>query len=114
MDIQRLNIGVSDQYEAAFKYYQILNVVNSLELTDSEIQLIAFSAIKGNITDKEIREEFCSLYKTTVATINNMVYRMKKKDIFLKEGKKIFVNPQINQLDFSKTFGLVMSIKLNQ
>jgi hypothetical protein len=36
----------------------ILSAVNGLKLTEREIQLIAFTAVKGNISYGSIREEF--------------------------------------------------------
>lgn len=113
MGIQRLNKVVTDQYSVAKKYYQILlNAVNDLSLADKEIELIAFAAVKGNITDAGVREEFCSKYNTTVATINNMVWRLKKKNIFHKKGKELFINPVLTKLDFSTNTTLVISIEL--
>lgn len=115
MDTQRLNKVVADPYAVAHKYYQILSVLNDLYLADGEIQLVAFAAIKGNISDLSIREEYCDRYRTTIATINNVVHRLKKKErkqILIKEGKRIFVNPAINKMDFSQGIGLGITIKL--
>lgn len=111
MDVQRLNKSVEDQYGAAQKYYQILSVLNDLHLSEGEIQLIAFAAIKGNITDSEIRKEFCEKYDTTIATINNMIWRLKKKALFHKKGRTLFVNPLITKLDFNKDLTLIIFIK---
>lgn len=110
MDVQHLNKPVKTQYESAQKYYQILSVLNNLELAESEIQLIAFTAIKGNITDPDNRKEFCEKANTTVATINNMVYRLKKKNIIHKAGKMLFVNPALTQLNFKEPISLVIGI----
>ena len=112
MDIQRLSKEVGTQFEVAQKYYQVLSVLNGLQLAEGEIQLIAYTAIKGNITDFDFRKEFCDTYKTTIATINNMVYRLKKKNIFHKKGKLIFVNPALTKLSFDKSMVLVINIKL--
>jgi hypothetical protein len=45
--VQRLKKEVSTDIELAIKYYSILSVINNLNLTEREIQLISFTAIKG-------------------------------------------------------------------
>jgi hypothetical protein len=101
---------VSSDREEAEKYYSILSAVNSLGLTKSEIQLVAFTAIKGNITYANVRAEFCSVYNTTSPTINNIVSKLKKQNIFLKTGKLIYVNPVI-ALDFKKNVTLEINME---
>jgi len=56
---QKLKNHSTDKYLLAEKYYSILSAVNSLHLTQREIQLIAFTSIKANITYAKVREEFC-------------------------------------------------------
>ena len=91
------------------KYYSILSVINSLNLTEREIQLISFTAIKGNITYANVREEFCKTYNSTSPTINNIISKLKKMSIFIKENGKVKVNPIIT-IDFKKD--LMLDIKL--
>ena len=114
MDVQRLSKAVADPYGAAHKYYQILSVLNDLYLSEGEIQLVAFGAIRGDLTDSDIRKEFCEKYKTTVATINNMVWRLKKKNVIVKTGKKLFINPALTKLKFDKSITLVITLPLTQ
>lgn len=98
----------------AEKYYSLLSELNDFGLTEREIQLIAFTAVKGNITDSVNRTDFCSLYQTSVPTINNIVSKLKKFGILVKnEKKEIVVNAKIN-LDFSKDLHLVISLKHNE
>jgi len=112
MEVQRLNKQVKDSFALAQKYYQIISVLNDLGLAQGEIQLVAYSAIMGNMADPTLRKAYCEQYGTTPATINNIVYRLKKKNIFLKKDKKIFVNPSLTKLDFSKATTLVVSLTL--
>ena len=109
MIVQRLKLDVSTDMELAEKYYSILSAINNLHLTEREIQLIAFTAIKGNITFANVREEFCKTYKSTSPTINNIVSKLKKIGIFIKESVKVKVNPIIS-IDFKKD--LTLDIKL--
>lgn len=101
MLVQRLKPSISTDIEIAQKYYAILSVVNNLHLTEREIQLIAFTAIKGNITFANVREEFCKTYNSTSPSINNIVSKLKKVGIFVKESGKVKVNPIIT-IDFKK------------
>ena len=48
--VQRLKTSIEGSIAMAEKYYRILSAVNNLKLTKREIQLIAFAAIKGNIS----------------------------------------------------------------
>lgn len=117
MIIQKLKKDVANEFLLAEKYYGILSVINSLGLTEREIQLIAFTAIKGNISNVNYRDEFCKKYNTTTPTINNIVSKLKKIGVFVKTEdkdssypKKVRVNPSIN-LDFSKELMLAITLK---
>jgi len=105
MIVQKLKKQINTNEELAEKYYSILSVVNGMGLTHREIQLIAFTAIKGNITTKGAREEFCKTHSTSSPTINNIISKLKKIKIFVKDGKDITINPLI-VLDFSKSIGI--------
>lgn len=107
--VQRLKKDVNTDMELAMKYYSILSVINSLNLTEREIQLISFTAIKGNITYANVREEFCKTYNSTSPSINNIISKLKKVGIFIKENGKVKVNPII-VIDFKKD--LTLEIKL--
>jgi hypothetical protein len=107
--VQRLKKDVYSDMELAMLYYSILSAVNSLNLTERELQLISFTAIKGNITYANVREEFCKTYNSTSPSINNIISKLKKIGIFIKENGKVKVNPVI-VIDFKKD--LTLDIKL--
>ena len=108
--VQRLKKDVSTDMDLAMKYYSILSAINNLNLTEREIQLVSFTAIKGNITYANVREEFCKTYNSTSPSINNIISKLKKVGIFIKENGKVKVNPVINSIDFKKD--LTLEIKL--
>lgn len=95
--------------DRAIRYYTILSALNDLKLTEREVQLIAFTAIKGNITHPKNKEEFCELYKSSTATINNMISRLKGIHILLRDNNKIKVNPQVI-LDFDKNNSILINL----
>jgi hypothetical protein len=107
--IQRLKRSIETDIELAEKYYSILSAINNLHLTEREIQLISFTAIKGNITYANVREEFCKTYNSTSPSINNIISKLKKIGIFIKENGKVKVNPII-VIDFTKD--ITLEIKL--
>jgi DNA-binding MarR family transcriptional regulator len=100
---------VEDSYVLAEKYYRILSSVNDLKLTNREIQLIAFAAMKGNISYANIRKEFCEKYDSTSPAINNIISKLKKMGVFVKDGTKVKVNPLI-LLNFEKDIILQISL----
>lgn len=109
MIVQKMKRPVGDSYAVAEKYYHILSAVNGLGLTEREIQLIAFTAIKGNISYANIRQEFCEKYKSSPPTINNIISKLKKIGVFVKDGTKVKVNPVII-LDFEKDIVLQITV----
>lgn len=93
--LQKLRRIESDDYLMAERYYTLLSAVNNLKLTQRELQLIAFTAIRGNISYANIRKDFCEKYGTTNPSINNIISRLKKLGILVKDGTKVKVNSQI-------------------
>ena len=93
--VQKLKKPIKDNYASAELYYSVLSAINTLKLTQREIQLIAFTAIKGNISYANIREEFCKTYNSSAPTINNIISKLKKMGVFVKDGTKVKVNPLI-------------------
>jgi ribosomal protein L25 (general stress protein Ctc) len=100
---------IKDKFELAQKYYTLFSAITNLKLTEREIQLIAYTAIHGNISYSTTREEFINTFKTSSATINNMVSKLKKQKVFIKDGSKVKVNPQLI-LDFDNDLHLKITM----
>ena len=113
MILQKLKKEEIDEYGIAEKYYSILSAINNLHLTEREIQLVAFTAIKGNITYANVREEFCKKHATTSPTINNIISKLKKLGIFIKEDGKVKVNPRI-VINFKQPITLRVDLKIKE
>ncbi len=107
--IQKIVLSEGDALAIAKRYYSILSAISHISLTEREIQLIAFTAIKGNISYSTNREEFCTLYKSSSPTINNIISKLKKLGLLIKDGGKIKVNP-LYLLDFNNHIVLQLSI----
>lgn len=111
--VQKLSKDSSNKLELAQRYYGLISSLNSLDLTEREIQLVAFSAVRGSISFATVREDFCNIYRSSFPTINNMVSKLKKSFVLIKQGKQIVVNPRI-ALDFSKPLLLQITLTLNE
>jgi len=108
--IQKIKRQEIDEWKIAERYYTILSAINNLQLTEREIQLIAFTAIKGNISYREYRDQFCKEHSTSSPTINNIISKLKRIGIFIKQNGKVKINPAII-LDFKKP--IVLQIHLS-
>lgn len=106
--LQKLKKNINDKVILAERYYSILSVINNFKLTQREIQLLAFTAVKGNMTYANVREEFCKTHNTTSPTINNIISKLKKMSLLIKDQGKIKVNPRI-LLDFDDNLVLEIS-----
>lgn len=107
---QKLNRSFAETIQVAEMYYSVLSAVNNLKLTHREIQLVAFAAIRGNISYANIRKEFCEQYSSSSASINNIISRLKKIGVFVKDGTKVKVNPAI-VLNFENNIVLQITLK---
>lgn len=106
--LQKLKKNINDKVILAERYYSILSVINNFKLTQREVQLLAFTAVKGNMTYANVREEFCKTHNTTSPTINNIISKLKKMSLLIKDQGKIKVNPKI-LLDFDDNLVLEIS-----
>ena len=111
--VQKFLRKIEDNYAMAEKYYSVLSTINNLKLTTREIQLVAFTAIRGNISYSSIREDFCNKYNSTSPTINNIISKLKRIGVFVKDGSKIKVNPVII-LNFSNDITLEIKMEHNE
>jgi hypothetical protein len=109
MVLQKIKRIEGDVYSLAEMYYTLLAGVNNISLTPREVQLVAFTAVRGNISYANIRKEFCDKYGTTNPSINNIISKLKKTGLLIKDGGKIKVAPQI-VLNFED--GIVLEIRL--
>jgi ribosomal protein S10 len=109
MIVQRLKKELQNDTEVSYRYYSVISALNDLMLTEREIQLMSFIAVSGSISVPSNREKFCNTYSTTGATVNNMVSKLKKRNLLLKKDGKIIVNNLIS-LDFSNSITLEIKI----
>ena len=104
--VQRIE---NSPFDIAKRYYTIVSAIGEFNWTEREIQLIAFTAIKGNISYKDVKEEFCKTYNSSSATINNIVSKLKQKMFLIKDGSKVRVHPSLIQ-DFNSNIVIITSL----
>lgn len=107
--IKKIGRKETSKFDMANRYYSILSSIGDWGLTNREIQLIAFTAIKGNISYGDVKEEFCNTYKSSSATINNIVSKLSKKGFFIKDGTKVKVHPSL-LIDFDSNIVIISNI----
>lgn len=110
MSVQKIKKGYKQNMDVAIAYYSMISVLNQFHLTTRELQLLAFTALRGSITNPAAREDFCQTYETSQATINNIISKLRKLKLFVKDQNKIRVHPAL-ALDFSQP--LVLQIVLS-
>lgn len=108
--VQKIKKVYERPIDIAIKYYSILSLLNNLELTEREIQLLAHTATKGTISTIASKNEFTKLFPgSTIATINNLISALKKRSLLVKDERMVRVHPAIN-LNFSKANNFVFNI----
>lgn len=110
MTVQKIVSRPLSAFDRAVKYYSIMAVVNNIPLTKKEIQLLAFIATRGTISAEGAKETFSGEFDSSVFSVNNMIYRLRRKGVLIKndEGQMV-VNPRI-VMDFSRA--LVLNITM--
>lgn len=111
--LQKLEKKFTSDIQRAIKYYTILSVLNNLGLSIKQIELIAFTAIKGTITSPAARKEFIELFNSSLASLENIKGKLVKRGWLVKVDHKYRINPRVN-LDFSKDIVLQINLLTEQ
>lgn len=109
MIIQRLAKQYDDPLERALVYYTIICALNNIKLGNRELQLLAFTAVRGTITPKPAREEFARLFDSSLHTIENAKGVLVRKKLLIKDGDMYRVNPLVT-LDFKNPITLLIQL----
>lgn len=108
--VQKIEKGYGSSLEVAIKYFKILLVLNNIHLKPKELQLLAYTAIKGNISSGGAKEGFIKEFNSSKASIGNMIGTLYKEKLLIKEGGRIRVQPFL-VLDFNNQ--IVLQLTLN-
>lgn len=95
MILQKLKYTIDTPLELAEKYFAIISVLNNLELAKRELQLLAFTSIRGSIGSETSKQEYVKQYNSSVATVSNIISKLNKTNLLLKEQKRYVVNKSL-------------------
>lgn len=106
---QKLEKKCNTAIDVAIQYFTIISAFNALKLPEREIQLLAFTAVKGNISSGGKKDEFATMFGSSTASVGNMIHKLKKKKLLQKVDGKLKVHPAL-QLDFNGHIRLQLNI----
>lgn len=109
MILQKIKKQVESEYQLAYKYFSILSIVNDMELVNRDIQLIAYSISEGKPIS-ELRHEFVKKFGSSMATVGNIISKLYKLSILIKDKRNININPVL-LFDFNQDLGLGIEFK---
>lgn len=107
--MKKITKTYSSSFEMAYKYFSIISLLNSIKLRNRELELLAFTLIKGTISTGGAKYEFITQHGSSMGTIGNMIDRLSKLNFIIKRDKRYIINP-ILQIDVSKPFELSVKI----
>jgi hypothetical protein len=107
--LQKIKKTYPTSLEVGVKYYALLSLLNNRKWKKREMELMAFTSLRGDIAGGGAKQQFVELVGTTIDTIGNLICQMSKKGLLVKEDKKIKVHPAL-QLDFSKEIILQLNL----
>jgi DNA-binding MarR family transcriptional regulator len=108
MIIQRLytELGTLDK---ALIYYEIISIVNNLNLSRRDIQIMAYTNKRGTISSITAKKQFISIFGSTISTVNNTVTKLRKLGLLTKVNGKTVINPKLS-IDFSKPVTIALTM----
>lgn len=107
--VQRIRKAYPSPLQVAIKYYGVLSVLNNLKLTEREVQLLAYTAVRGTISSGGAKDGFIQQFDSSIASVGNMVHKLSKRGFLIKEDGRVVVNPRIF-VNFNNN--LVLQLKL--
>jgi hypothetical protein len=108
---QKLMKEVKNDIERGIKYYALLSALNNLNLSERQIQLLAFTAVRGTITPLPARKEFVKMFNSSLNSVENIKGILVDKGLIVKKGGMYKVLDTID-LDFSQEMVLQIKLKI--
>ena len=107
--VQKIAKIVPSDIQKAILYYTVISALNNLNLTRKQLELLAFTSVRGTITSPSARKEFISMFNSSLASLENIKNKLKRVGWLVEIDRKYRVNPRVN-LDFSKD--IILQINL--
>lgn len=91
----RITKNYNSSLDLAIKWYGIISVLNDFKWAPLEIKLMAFTAIKGDISSGGRKDAFCELFGSSKGSVTNTISALYKGHFLIKDEGKIKVHPQL-------------------
>jgi hypothetical protein len=111
--VQKLNKRENSELKLAIRYFAIVAAISNVHLTPRQIELLAFTAIKGTISSGGARKDFVEGFGSSRGTLENMKHLLVKKGFIIKQDGRYRIVPSL-ALDFKNTVVLQVKLELNQ
>lgn len=85
----------NSEFDIARKYIHIVCIVNNIHVAKKELDLLAFTALNRDISSGGKKEEFIKQFNSSVQTVSNMIFSLKKKGLLQAVEGKTKLNPSI-------------------
>ena len=90
-----------NRLQAGMAWFRFILSVNNISCTKRELELLTFINFRGTISSSSSKEEFCKVFGSSPATVNNLTSSLIKKKLLIKSKGKVKLNPVI-QLESEK------------
>ena len=107
--IQKLNKQEPSELELAIRYFTIIGAVTGVHLTRKQIQLLAWTAIKGTISSGGAIKDFITTFDSSKGTLENLKASLIKKGFIVKQEGKYRLIPSLS-LSFQERILLQINI----
>ena len=109
--VQNIKGRVDSPIQLARKYLSVIFILNDIHMTNRKLDLLSYIALYGinSITSKV---NFCKEYKSSQATISNMISELYEEKILVKQLGKVKLNPSL-YLNFNNNLLLKIDLQLN-
>ncbi len=109
--VQNIQASVKSDFDMAFKYFTIISIINNLHLVKRDLQLLAFSAAEKQSVNL-CKKDFCKKFGTSMATVGNIISKLYKCKVLIKDKKTVEINPLLLQ-NFENNFEIKLNLKHN-
>lgn len=100
----------TDKRDIAHLYFSIITLSHGIKVSNRELDLLAHLSVVGNIASQSSIKSFIEVFKSSRASIYNLISKLSRKGLIVKKDNKITINPQI-ALDFINNDKFIMGVK---
>ncbi len=116
--VKTIKKSFDSNIKAGITWFKFISAINDINLTKRELELLAFINYRGTISSSSSKEEYCKLFESSKATVANMIARLSKLKLIVKEktinrvNSKVKINPSL-YMDFTKDVVIRLFIDVN-